>query len=376
MKPNLYVRRDCRNYKGDQPCFYNLTCLACQNYQTQGKKILIIKLAAVGDVLRTTPILSGLRKKYHHSFVTWITQAEAVGLLENNSGIDRLLVYDLAAVERLKAEKFDILICLDKEIEAVVLANQIKAKNKFGFGFDSKTGNVIPYNKESRYAWELGLSNELKFHQNKKTYPQLIFDIAKLNYKNEEYILNISDLDNEYTQRQLDKIGVDRDKGIVGLNTGAGGRFANKAWTEEGFVELIRLIQDHTDMQIFLLGGPRERRRNARIISQVGSSDYDIGCGHSLRQFAAIINTCSLIVSADTTALHIAIALKKFVVALFGPTCDQEIDLYGRGLKVISPIECRPCYRRQCVKEINCMNLIKPDNVFVAIEKLIIKCTP
>ena len=376
MKPRLYVRRDCRNYKGDRPCYYNPSCLACQNYQSQEKKILIIKLAAVGDVLRTTPILSGLRKKHRHSFVTWITQLEAAGLLENNSDIDRLLVYDLADIERLKVEEFDMLICLDKEIEAVALANQIKARDKFGFGFDPKTGNVIPYNKESRYAWELGLSDELKFRQNKKTYPEIIFDMAKLKYKNEEYILNISDVDKQYAQKVLDKIGADKDRAIIGLNTGAGDRFANKAWTEKGFVELIRLIQRHGDIQIFLLGGPKERQRNARIISQAGSSVYDIGCEHSLRQFAAIINICSLLVSADTTALHIGIALKKFVVAFFGPTCEQEIDLYGRGLKVISPIDCRPCYRRRCVKEINCMDLIKPDNVFSAIEKLMIKCTP
>ncbi len=372
----MYVRLDCRNFKGDQPCSYNTTCSACLNYQSQEKKILIIKLAASGDVLRTTPILSGLKRKYPHSFITWITQAEATDLLKNNNYIDRLLVYDLPDIERLKTEKFDILICLDKEIEAVGLANQVKAKKKFGFGLNPRTGNVIPFNKESRYAWELGLSNELKFRQNKKSYPQIIFEMAKLNYKNDEYILNISALDKAYAQNLLDRIGLDRNSTIIGLNTGAGTRFANKAWTEEGFVELIRLIRDNTDLKIFLLGGPQERQRNASIISRLSGLVYDIGCFHSIGQFAAITDTCSLVVSADTTALHIAIALKKLVVALFGPTCDQEIELYGRGIKVISPIECRPCYRRRCDKEITCMNLIKPEDVFTAIQKLFIKCKP
>ena len=370
----MYVRLDCRNFKGDQPCAYNTTCLACLNYQSQGKKILIIKLAAVGDVLRTTPILSGLKRKYPQSFISWITQREAADLLKNNNYIDRLLVYDLPDIQRLKIEAFDILICLDKETEAVVLANQVKARQKFGFGLDSRTGNVIPFNKESRYAWELGISDELKFRKNKKSYPQIIFQMASLNYKQDEYILNIPESDKKYAQSLLDRIGLSRNKPIIGLNTGAGTRFTNKAWTEAGFIELIRLIRSNIDSQVLLLGGPKEHQRNARIISQVGQFVHDAGCFHSLGQFAAIIDFCPLLVSGDTTAMHIAIALKKLVVALFGPTCDQEIELYNRGIKLISPIDCRPCYKRRCEKETSCMDLIKPADVFAAIKTLFSKC--
>jgi heptosyltransferase-2 len=335
---------------------------------------LIIKLAAAGDVLRTTPILRGIKKKYPQSFITWITEREAVDLLNGNNYIDRLLVYDLPDIERLKAERFDVLICLDKETEAIVLANQVKAKKKFGFGFDPKTGNVIPFNRESHYAWELGLSDELKFKNNKKSYPQLIFEMAKLEYSNDEYILNISETDKEYAQNLLNRIGIARNRPIIGLNTGAGSRFDNKAWTERGLAELIRLIRANTDASVFLLGGPKENQLNARIASQVGDLAHNIGCYHSLGQFVAIVDACSLVVSGDTVALHIAIALKKFTVAIFGPTCDKEVELYGRGIKIISPIDCRPCYKKQCTRDINCMDLIKPEEVFTAVQKLLSKC--
>jgi heptosyltransferase-2 len=370
----MYVRLDCRHFKGDKSCSYNTVCSACLNYQSQGKRILIIKLAASGDVLRTTPILLGLKRKYPLSFITWITQRESLALLKNNNFIDRLLIYDLPDIERLKIQRFDILICLDKEIEAVTLANQVRAKRKFGFGLNPRTGRVIPFNKKSHYAWELGISDELKFHRNKKSYQQIIFEMADLDYRNDEYILNISESDKKYVQNLLDEIGLDRNSTIIGLNTGAGSRFANKAWTEEGFVELIRLIRDNIDTKILLLGGPQEHQRNAHIISSSGQPIYDAGCFNSLGQFAALVNLCSLVVSADTTAMHIAIASKKLVVALFGPTCDQEIELYARGVKIVSPIDCRPCYRVQCEKEINCMKLIKPEDIFAAIQKLFPRC--
>ncbi|MFH1678003.1 MAG: glycosyltransferase family 9 protein [Candidatus Omnitrophota bacterium] len=337
------------------------------------KKILIIKLAAVGDVLRTTTILFGLKRSYPRSLITWITEKQAEDLLNINNYIDRLLVYDFLTLERLKLEKFDILICLDKEKKATTLANQVRADKKFGFGLDPKTGNVIPFNRESRYALKLGLSDDLKFRKNKKSYPQIIFEMINLEYKNDEYILSISDNDIKYAQDLSDKMELEKNGLVIGVNTGAGSYFTNKAWTREGFIDLIRLIKANSSARILLLGGPKEYQRNTFIISQVKDKVYDAGCYHSLGQFAAIINTCSLIVTGDTLALHIAIALKKLVVSIFGPTCDQEIELYGRGVKIISPIDCRPCYKRHCEKEINCMNSIEAKDIFVGIRKVLLQ---
>ncbi len=364
-------RLDCRHFKGNLPCKLNSACPGCRKYQPQGKKVLIIKLSAVGDVLRTTPLLRGLKRKYPNSHITWLTLKESLDLLKGNNFIDRLLGYDFGALERLRFEQFDLLISLDKEDEATALASLTCAKNKIGFGLDRKTGNVIPLNKESQYAFALGLSDELKFKQNKKSYPEIIFEMCGLKYKNDEYILNISDSDRKYAQGLLSKMQVPAGSLIIGLNTGAGDRFVHKAWGEDSFVELIRLIQTNLKTRVFLLGGPQEVARNRSIASNVGRLVFDIGCQHTLGQFCAIVESCSLVVTGDTTALHIALALKKPVVAIFGSTCEQEIELYGRGVKIASDIECRPCYKKECDRQITCMDLIKPQEVFQAAQKLL-----
>ncbi len=371
----MHIRSDCRNSKKHKlPQPVDATCLSPSNVSPYIKKILIIKLAAVGDVLRTTPILRGLNRKYPQNSITWITEKESVGLLENNSSIDRLLCYDSANLELLKNEEFDILICLDKEREATTLVSQLSAKEKLGFGIDTTTDNLIALNKASEYALELGLSDELKFKKNRKTYPEIVFEMAELVYQNDEYILNISDSDARYAQDLLNKLELCPNRVIIGLDTGAGSRFVNKAWTEEGFVELIRLIRANLDVEILLLGGPQERQRNIRIARQALGLAHNVGCDHSFRQFAAIESKCCLIVSGDTAALHIAVALGKLVVALFGSTCDQEIELYGRGVKVASSMECRPCYKNSCDKDVNCMNSITAAEVFKSIEGIMSKC--
>jgi heptosyltransferase-2 len=68
--------------------------------------------------------------------------------------------------------------------------------------------------------------------------------------------------------------------------------------------------------------------------------------------------------------MHLAIGLKKKVIALFGPTCAQEIELYGRGEKVVSPISCAPCYRRKCETSPTCMEAITAEEVMSKIKGL------
>jgi ADP-heptose:LPS heptosyltransferase len=77
------------------------------------------------------------------------------------------------------------------------------------------------------------------------------------------------------------------------------------------------------------------------------------------------------VVTGDTTALHLAIALKKKVLAIFGPTCAQEIELYGRGEKIVSPLSCAPCYRRSCSVVPNCMEAISAGEVMRKIRPLL-----
>ena len=76
---------------------------------------------------------------------------------------------------------------------------------------------------------------------------------------------------------------------------------------------------------------------------------------HPIRRFAAIVRACDLIVTGDTTALHMAIAVKTPVVAYFASTCAQEIEMYGRGHKIVSGISCAPCYKKICPIDEQCM---------------------
>jgi heptosyltransferase-2 len=164
--------------------------------------------------------------------------------------------------------------------------------------------------------------------------------------------------------RQAETWGLPPGGRRVGLNTGAGGRWPLKRWTEDGFLGLTRALS-MSGAAVLLLGGPEEVERNRRLVKEArrsnekGAPIVDTGCDNTLRQFAAVVDLCDVVVTGDTLAMHVATALGKQVVAIFGPTSSVEIDLFGRGEKLTSKtMDCLVCYKNHCELDPNCMNTI------------------
>ncbi len=331
------------------------------------KNILIIKLSSAGDVLRTTAILSGLKEKYPESAITWLVNGNGRELLEGNPNVDKIIDYSDDSSKALSKECFDIIISLDKAEEGIRLASLIKAKEKYGFGADEK-GGLRPLNKKSEYSCCLGIDDELKFYKNKKTYQELIYEMAEMDYRKNPYELILNEGNFRFSDNFFKANDLDGNQAVIGVNTGSGKAFANKNLRKEKIMQLIRLLDKELGAKVLLLGGPSEREINNYIIKNAGCEIIYGGCENSIKDFSALVNRCSAIIAADTLAMHIAIALKRPVVALFGPTCSQEIDLYDRGSKVITKAKCGPCYKNKCDKKVTCMDKIDLNEIVKAIQ--------
>ncbi len=367
----MIFHHDCRYFLGHKPCIFRRVCEGCPHYAPVGTRILIIKLGAMGDVLRTTPLLKGLRITYPGCHITWLTEPNVLPMLQGIEEIDHLLPYSADNVLLLENERFDQLYCFDKEPRATGLAMKIRALRKFGFGL-SQYGNVMPLNQESEYTFELGINDDLKFRRNPHTYPELIYQCAGIPLEDrEEYIL--PDFKDEIAdgRRRFESLGIHPGELKIGLNTGAGPVFATKKWTETGYIELADLLASRLGAKVLLLGGPEEAERNRRIAAASRHPLIQTGTDNPIRLFAGIVANLDLMVTGDTLALHIAIGLKVPVVVILGPTCAQEIELYGRGEKVVSDFECSPCYLGQCPKERTCMDAMPASQVFSAVARVL-----
>lgn len=354
---------DCRYFIGEKPCLYHRLCEGCDKYSPMGFRILIIKLGAMGDVLRTTPLLQALKNRYPDSHITWVVDPNSENLLTHNKQIDRTLLFSPDTTLQMMVEEFDLMICLEKEIRAVALAEKVIAAKKIGFGL-TKHGTIYPINKEAEYAFQLGVSDQLKFHENKKTYQEIIFEAVGLTFNGEKYQLDCTKDSEKFASNLFEKLNLTSEDLIIGVNPGAGPVFANKAWTTEGYVELIERLNKQEGIKVLLLGGESEIEINKEIKEKVQGPISEAGNNNSLPDFSAIIKKCSMVICGDTLPMHLAIAHGKHVLAIFGPTCPQEIDLYGKGEIIVSQIDCAPCYKGTCDIENHCMKMVPVDTVY------------
>jgi heptosyltransferase-2 len=293
-------------------------------------------------------------------------------MIQGHPQIDRVLPFDALTALTLQHERFDTVISLDKEPQPCALAMSLEAGQKLGVGL-SPHGTPVPLNREARHYFALGLSDEMKFRENTSTYPRLIHEALGLGYSGQRYELPRNDDARRRVRERLGAAGVDFARPLLGINVGAGRVFANKMWPAARTTQLIAgLRKSHPEAQVLLLGGPDERPAiDALLAATAGRRKparvFDAGTDHDEPSFVALVDACDALFSGDTMAMHVAIALGKPAVVFFGPTCEQEIDLFGRGEKLVARPACAPCYKRRCDKNDACIDAVSVDDALAAI---------
>ncbi len=356
----------CRHFNGYKPCGKNEVCdELCPSRDIPKKRIVLVHLGALGAVLRSTALLPAIKRKYPSSHITWLTQKPAHSLLENLNQVDKVMTTDLESLKILETLQFDVALIVDKSQFAGSIAYKLNAKEKYGFLLDPSTGSIVPANDEAKPLWDLGLDNHKKFFENKKPETQLVAESLSLSFMRDPYQVSFNLQEQEMLRLRENQWRSHKSKLIVGINTGCSDVIPYKKLSLGAHIELIRMLQKEEVFDLVLLGGPEDRERNDYIqkITSVASSPCDQGLRDGLCSVAA----CDIVISGDSLGMHMAIALQKYVVAWFGPTCAHEIDLYDRGVKIQSPASCAPCWKRHCAKEVMCYDLVPLDEILQAL---------
>ena len=356
---------NCKRFNGYKPCFPDHNCWedGCKDNIPTGTKILIINLDAMGDVLMTTAQLPGLKRKYPESTIYWVTLKNAAGLLVNNPLIDHMFVYDFESISVLNQMKFDIVMNVDKSMRSGALAVSVKAEKRLGFGINSD-GIIIPLNKGAEYNYRLGMDDHLKFRVNQRTGQDYLAETFENDFQNDEYILNFSEEELKFIEDYKSEVKLTDKNEIIGFNTGCSELFPNKKMTLEQHEVLIERFLSHSRFKIVLLGGPEDTERNKYLENAFKGKIINTPTTMGIRKGACFENIPNLIITGDTFGMHLAIALKKYVIAWFGLSCWTEIELYGRGVKLFPEgLECAPCWKKECPYDLECVQMIDLERI-------------
>ena len=319
--------------------------------------LLIVKTGALGDVLRTTSILPGLRERFSGASLEWLTAPSAVDLLRTNPLVDRRHVVsagDARDVERATAElaarRWSRVLSFDDEEPLCRLVSALDCERVSGAFLDDAGQRA--YSDDTAPWFGMGLlardgkeAADRRKLQNRRTHPELFASMLGIAPGEPTLVLDDDALAFGREFRERHGLG---ERAVLGLNTGAGGRWPSKQLPIERTVELARRLaaeRGPAGLDVLLLGGRDERERNDAILAGLAAlpeaaggalRPIDAGTENSLLEFAALVAQCSLLVSSDSLAMHVAIALRVPLVAFFAPTSAAEIELYGRGVKVAS----------------------------------------
>ncbi len=368
----LFYRSDCRYFTGEKPCAPHkaegVVCKDCPRYDPIKERILIIKLDAAGDVLRSTSILPAFKKNNPGCSIWWVTENSSKPLLEKNPYIDVLLGVEAALPGFLGATTFSQAFNFDMSRKAAAILHMANSNVKKGFGL-SKEGVVVPLESVDEEWFEMGIFDAVK-RANQRTYQDHLFQLGGLKYAGENPQLVLTEKELDWAQGFAEKNKLSKYKKIVGFNIGSGGRWPMKRWRLDGFSWLARqLKKKYPKNAVLLYGGPEERELMPALAKKLKGICVPTGTENTMRQFASLVNLTDVLVTGDTLALHVAIALGKRMVAYFGPTSDVEIDLYGRGEKVLPSSPCECYYQSRCSQKVSCMDNLSEKSVLAAVER-------
>ncbi|HXY69867.1 MAG TPA: glycosyltransferase family 9 protein [Gemmatimonadales bacterium] len=343
--------------------------------------VALIKLGALGDVVRTTSLVPGLKRLDPAMELTWITDAAAAPLVGYHGDVRFVRTPDEPGAWR--ETQFDWVISLDDSRVACHLASLLRSLQLSG-AYRAADGS-LRYTPDLEAWFGMGLlrpeeegglaeANRLK-QANTRTFGEILFEGLRLPGPVERPLVQVPPAARVEAGRVMVDLGAltgtdlagERRGPVVALNTGAGGRWKYKSWGEEQTAQLAARLHDELGATVLVAGGVDEVVRNARIVAAADRPHVLAApVVPDLLVFTALLGRCDAVVTSDSLAMHLSLSQGVRTIAFFGPTSDAEIDLFGLGEKVATSLPCRRCYLADCDVRPHCMESIGVARLFDA----------
>jgi heptosyltransferase-1 len=333
-------------------------------------KILILKPSSLGDVIQALPVLRLLKLHFRDAEIFWWIDSALAPLIEGDPDLSGVVRFErkrwarpqhwpemLHSIRWLRSQKFDLVIdlqCLLRSGAFAWLAN-----GKFLVGLDET--------REGARGFYDRAAPRKSFHTHAVDwYLSVLPPLGVPIHKNFNWLPERAEISEDVKSKW--KTG-----GTKWIAIQPGARWNNKRWPVENFSQLVSLLAEKFSGARFAILGSAEDKPLCEIISRAEPNRILNLCGEtSLPEMIEWIRLCDLMVTNDTGPMHVAAALGKPLVALFGPTEPRRTGPYGQMQNVLRiELPCSPCMKSTCSwKNPNeCLTAISPAMVFERVQK-------
>ena len=303
------------------------------------RRILLIRLSSLGDILLMTPLLNLLRTTCPQAQIDVLVKAEYHDLLRAHPGITRLLIFDprqslLHTLRGLRADRYDLALDLHCTPRSQLLLRGLRARRK------------LVYNKR---VLRRALLVRLGWNTLRRMTPVPELYAAPLRRlglagRLGPPTMHLDPESTEAMQAHIARTLPDASHQPL-LAVAPGARWATKRWPVERFAAVAQELAREKQAAVVILGGPDEAQLARTLYDKIDVPVVNGAGTLSLMNSAALLSRCRLLISNDSGLMHMATALRVPVVAIFGPTV-QEFGFYpfqARAEVVSEPLSCRPC---------------------------------
>ncbi len=310
-------------------------------------RILIIKPSSLGDIIHALPVLAGVRRTWPDAHVAWLVGTQFAPILADHPLIDDLITFDRRRygsmwynpaanlafwrfVGRLRRERFDLVLDLQGLIRSGLMSLFSGAGQRVGFAA-AREGAAACYNR--RVACPPGMTHAVE--RNLHLARAVGIDVDPVAFP-----VAITEDEHRAADEKLAPLAGDAFIAVL-----PGTRWATKQWPPASFAKLIEQL----DRPAVLLGAPDERHLAEQVLAATRVRPLDLVGRTSLRELVAILARADGVVCCDSGPMHIAAALGRPLVALFGPTDATRTGPFSERAVVLERrLSCRPCRKRTC----------------------------
>ena len=310
--------------------------------KTQIRRILVITLSNIGDIILTTPVIRALSKGFSGSRIDVMVGPNGRDIFDKDPRVFKLVIYDkhisIAEKRRLQLKlrklKYDLVVDLRNTVFPLLLVPKYMTSPIQSFPKD------IVHKKE-RYLYRL--------------FPFGIEDLSERSY------IYITKEDEDYADDLL-KTNAVTDPVVV---VSPGAKSHLKRWTVEGFAEVCDgLIGECRASIVFVGAGPDDKEIALSVAGKMKNKHHNFIDKTNIRQLASLLKRSSLLITNDSAPMHLGCAVGTKVLAIFGPTDPRKYGPTGEFDAVINKkLFCSPCEVAACKYGHECMKLVSADEV-------------
>lgn len=333
--------------------------------RVDAKRMLVVLLGAIGDVVRALPLVNRLRAGYPDAHLAWAVEPRSAPILEAHPALDARHIFErhggatalLAFFRRIRAERFDLVLDLQRHAKSGLVSFASGAPVRVGFHRQNA--------KELNWLWNTHTIDPVDERGWKLDQYQRFADFLELPPTPPRFDLGLTSAEVERVAVLLAPLA----RPFAALVLGS--TWESRVWFADRYAAVIDAL-DRTGLDAVLVGGTDVRAIAAATVAASGRPPLDLTARTTLRESYGILARARVAVGPDSGPMHLAAAAGTPVVSLWGATTPARSAPFGsRDLVLVGRVPCAPCYLRRCPIGRQCMRDITPARVMTQVARVL-----